>query len=124
MCRCIHTHVCIHIQIYIYIYTYTYIYIYIYTHTYIHIYIYIYIYGCRPIPAPLRKIRIHILLEAPPFFIQHLYTTRIEKANSFSEWRPLPFLYSSYTQLLQRRQTPSNLIQKSLPGIWLVCLPS
>ena len=37
-----------------------------------------------------------VRMEASPFPVHFLYTTHIEKADSLSEWRLLPFLYTFY----------------------------
>merc|ERR1712115_580398 len=44
-------------------------------------------------------------MESPPFPVHFLYTTHIEKADSVAEWSPLPFLYTCYIQLIQKRPT-------------------
>merc|ERR1712115_526927 len=47
-------------------------------------------------------------MEASLFSIQLLYTSHIEKADSLSTWRPLPFLCAFYMQLIYRRLTKTK----------------
>ena len=52
-----------------------------------------------------REGRVSVRMEASPFSIHLLYKNHIEKTDSVSECRPLPFPYSDYIQGIKRRQS-------------------